>query len=49
MMWTLSNTRNGDKIRFDEGDLCMAVFDLMKREGYRVSVTSPDGTIVNHS
>ena len=35
-----------DTMRFDDAPTCMAVFDIMKREGYRY-IIAPDGTIVN--
>jgi hypothetical protein len=46
-MWKLRNAKNGDTFRFDEASTCMAVFEIMKREGYSLSVVSPDGTVVN--
>lgn len=48
-MWTLRNTKNKDEMRFDEAATCMAVFEIMKRDGYRMSVIAPDGTTVNWS
>lgn len=48
-MWTVENYKNKDKMRFDEAALALAVFELMKKEGYYVFLRSPDGTIVNNS
>ena len=45
-MWTLRNMKNGDVMRFDDASVCIAVFNLMKREGYSMSVLSPDGTTI---
>lgn len=46
-MWTVRNSKNQDAMRFDEAATAMAVFEIMKREGYRCLLISPDGTIVN--
>lgn len=46
-MWKVRNAKNQDTMRFDEAAVAMAVFEIMKREGYAVCLVSPDGTTVN--
>ena len=47
-MWKVQNSKNQDAMRFDEAATAVAVFEIMKREGYRVVLVSPDGTVVNN-
>lgn len=46
-MWKVRNSKNQDTMRFDDAETAKAVFDIMKREGYRVFLVAPDGTTVN--
>lgn len=48
-MWKLRNIKNGDEIRFDDASTCVAVFDIMKRDGYAVVIIEPNGITVARS
>ena len=46
-MWKVVNSRNQDTMRFDEAATAMAVFEIMKRDGYCVRLVTPCNVTVN--
>lgn len=46
-LWKVVNSKNQDSMCFDEASTAVEVFEIMKKEGYQVSLIAPDGTTVN--